>query len=97
VSELLARGRGATWSVLLSREPYGLHFSVSGPRRKPTNREVDAARDSLLSGGHDVSDLIEVTTELERLGWRVNPYVRHWLPREHARAIGGWLHEERTR
>jgi hypothetical protein len=77
------RWRGETWQALVSREPYGLHFSVSGKGREPTDEEVEAARDAYAG----ILPSAEVT-ELHRAAGALNPYVRHFVSPEEVRRFG---------
>lgn len=76
---LVHRWRGSTWTAILTREPYGLHFSVGGRGRPPTDAEVDAAFIGYRVGLWPEEHLTEVTSAWARLG-QVNPYVRQFVP-----------------
>jgi hypothetical protein len=79
--ELLATWRGPTWQAMVSREPYGLHFSVSGRRRTPTDEEVDQARDAYAG----ILPSAEITEWWRQRG-QVNPWVRHFASDGHPAA-----------
>jgi hypothetical protein len=85
-SRHVAQWQGATWQALLTRERYGLHFSVSGVGRLPTDAEIDAAFAGYRFGLWVEEHLSEVTTAHQILG-TANPYVRHFVPDEQARAM----------
>jgi len=78
----VGRWRGATWQALLSRERYGLHFSVSAQGREPTAAEIASA----MHGRPDLLELIEVTPAHRALG-SLNPYVRHFVPASEAQRM----------
>jgi hypothetical protein len=82
-SRHVAKWRGTGWQALLTRERYGLHFSVSGQGRLPTDEEVDAAFRGYRCGLWVEDHLTEVTSAHQILG-AVNPYVRHFVPDEQA-------------
>jgi hypothetical protein len=71
--ELLATWRGPTWQAMVSREPYGLHFSVSARRRVPTDAEVEQARDAYAG----ILPEAEITDWWRQRG-SINPWVRHF-------------------
>lgn len=75
----MRRDKGKTWQSLLSLEPYGWHFSVSGKRRKPSDAEAKEA----MSLHPEVAELVEVENPV-----KVNPYVRHFMSREAAKVTG---------
>lgn len=74
----MKREQGATWQSLLSEEPYGLHFSVSGKGRKPTDAEVAEAKTRCP----EAKDLVEVENPV-----KVNPYVRHYMTEDTAHIL----------
>jgi hypothetical protein len=78
----IGRWRGETWQALLSRERYGLHFSVSAQGRDPDAAEIERA----MRGRPELRELVEVT-EAHRVLGAVNPYVRHFVPAEQARRM----------
>ena len=83
---------GGPWTAMLTRERYGLHFSVHGwdeatgvMARVPTDAECAHAQISYKHGLWATGlQLQEVTSALESLGWKVNPHVRQFVPAEHA-------------
>jgi len=77
---LVRRWRGDTWQALLTREPYGLHFSVSGQGREPNSAEVDEA----MHGYPALRELVEITAAHRAIG-TLNPFVRHFVPTHQAR------------
>jgi hypothetical protein len=82
-SRQIAKWQGPTWQALLTRERYGLHFSVSGQGRAPTDEEVDAAFAGYRFGLWVEEHLTEVTSAHQALG-ALNLYVRHFVPDEQA-------------
>lgn len=82
-SRHVARWHGDTWHALLTRERYGLHFSVACQGRLPTDEEVDAAFAGYRFGLWVEEHLTEVTRAHQALG-ALNPYVRHFVPDEQA-------------
>ena len=82
-SRHVAKWHGAEWQALLTRERYGLHFSVSGQGRPPTDEEVDAAFAGYRLGLWIEEHMTEVTAAHRALG-TLNPYVRHFVPDEQA-------------
>jgi hypothetical protein len=87
VGILIYRWKGATWTALLSLEPYGLHFSVGGQlTRDPTDEEVKAAKLAYRSGQWETQRLVEVTAAHRKLG-AINPHVRHFVPQGQAARI----------
>jgi hypothetical protein len=82
-SEHIASWRGPLWQAMLTRERYGLHFSVSGRGRLPTDDEVDAAFAGYRFGLWVEEHMQEVTTAHQKLG-AINPYVRHFVPDDEA-------------
>jgi hypothetical protein len=69
------RSRAPALQVLVTEEPYGYHFSVSGRMRKATDRECIEAQAWLLE--HDVLPSgIEWAEGFPKR--RANPYVRHF-------------------
>lgn len=73
--------RGATWQAMVSHEPYGLHFSVSGRGRAPTDAEVEQARDAYAG----ILPSVEITEWWRRRG-QINPWVRHFASPDHPAA-----------
>jgi hypothetical protein len=63
---MVRRWHGETWTALLSQERYGLHFSVGGQGREPTDQEVQEARRACPSS--------------YRSRLPINPHVRHYVP-----------------
>ena len=92
MGSLIAKWKGETWTAMLTREVYGLHFSVSGweespgvMSRLPTDAECAHAQISYRHGlWTQGQHMHEVTSALEALGWKVNPHVRQFVPAEHA-------------
>jgi hypothetical protein len=82
-SRHVAKWQGETWQALLTRERYGLHFSVSGQGRPPTDEEVDAAFAGYRYGLWVEEHLTEATSAHLALG-SANPFVRHFVPDEAA-------------
>lgn len=76
---LIAAYQGETWQAMITRERYGLHFSVSGRGRPPSDAEVDAAFAGHKLGLWIEEHLTEVTSAHLALG-AANPYVRHFVP-----------------
>jgi hypothetical protein len=79
MSEVLKRWHSRDWTAMVSREPYGLHFSVSGRLRVPTDDQVDAARNRYPG----ILPSAEITEWWSRRG-QVNPYVRHFVSPDQA-------------
>jgi hypothetical protein len=67
------------WQAMLTRERYGLHFSVSGQGRDATDAEVDAAFAAYKFGLWIEEHMTEVTSAHRAIG-AANPYVRHFVP-----------------
>lgn len=82
-SQQLGRWRSGAWTGLLTAERYGLHFSVSALGRQATDAEVAEA---MARCPEDVSGLVEITREHNRLG-SLNPYVRHFVPELEAQRL----------
>jgi hypothetical protein len=76
---MVRRWHGETWTALLSQERYGLHFSVGGQGREPTDQEVQEARRACPSSYRSRLPITEVTSAHRRLG-AINPHVRHYVP-----------------
>lgn len=81
-------GIGEDWQALLTRESYGLHFSVSARGRKPTDAEVDRAFATYKFGLWVDEHMEEVTTWWIATGRSLNPYVRHFVPDSEFHRIG---------
>ena len=94
MGQLVARWKGVTdgerWTAMLSEERYGLHFSVHGwtendAGRTPTDRECAAAQIGYRHGMWATGlQMQEVTSALRTLGWTSNPWVRQFVPAQHA-------------
>lgn len=82
MSGFVGRWQGHGWQALLSSEPYGYHFSVSGRGQPPSGAEV---QDAFAVAGLTIS-LEEVTEAWSVLG-QVNPYVRQFVPPGEARRM----------
>jgi hypothetical protein len=82
-SQQLGRWHSGAWTGLLTAERYGLHFSVSALGRQATDEEVAEAK---ARCPEDVSGLVEITREHNRLG-ALNPYVRHFVPESEAQRL----------
>jgi hypothetical protein len=78
VTQLLGRWHGHTWTALVTREPYGLHFSVGALGRPPSDAEIDEARDAYAG----ILPSVEITDWWQRNG-RINPWVRHYASTPH--------------
>lgn len=78
----VGRWRGETWQALLSRESYGLHFSVSAPGRDANDDEVERA----MRGRPELRELVEIT-EAHRALHAINTYVRHFVPAKEAQRM----------
>lgn len=79
---LVDRWRGATWTAMLTREPYGPHFSVGAVGRAPTDAEVEEAREAWPG----ILPSAEITDWWRRNG-QVNPWVRHYAHPDHAETL----------
>lgn len=87
MGELIHRWRGSTWTAMLTREVYGLHFSVGAIGRMPTDKECDAAFARYKAGLWVEDHMTEVTTWWHSRG-SINPWVRHFVPDEEAQRVG---------
>ena len=95
MGQLIAKWEGETWTAMLSRERYGLHFSVCGwehgphmGARLPTDEECAHAQIGYRHGLWALGlQMQEVTSAMEALGWKVNPDVRQFVPSDHAARI----------
>jgi hypothetical protein len=83
MSRLVAKYHGETWQAIITREPYGLHFSVSGKGRPPSDAEVDQAF-AAYKWGLWVEDHMEEVTSAHLAMGAINPYVRHFVPDDEA-------------
>lgn len=81
---LVRRWRGETWTALLTREAYGLHFSVGAEGRMPTDAEVDEAMHGYAFTLEQ--PLTEATAAHQAMG-AINPHVRHFMPERAARRM----------
>jgi len=97
VTEIIHRWRGPTWTAMLTRMPYGLHFSVGGAGRLPTDAEVDAAFAGYKFGLWVEEHLIEITELRAELGEQVNPWVRQFVPDQQAEIFRTLVREKRAR
>jgi len=82
MSDLVERWHGGKWMALVTREPYGLHFSVSARGRPPTDEEVQRARDAYPG----ILPSAEFT-DWWRAHGQVNPYVRHFAHPDHVAGL----------
>jgi|tagenome__1003787_1003787.scaffolds.fasta_scaffold19899636_1 hypothetical protein len=77
--QLIHRWAGDGWTAMLTRERYGLHFSVGATGRPPTDAEVAEARQAYRAGQWVEQPLVEITRAHHVLG-TLNPWVRHYVP-----------------
>ena len=74
---------GQRWTAMLTYEPTGLHFSVQGNGRRPTDEEVEEAILGYENGtwmpSRPEAKLKEVSKLRDELGETVNPWVRQYV------------------